>query len=59
MSTENHGLVRSASSSLDNEAVELRALSDEGIRVVAQAMNAAAADLRAALPGVPVFLGAP
>lgn len=44
---------------LDNQAVELRVLSDECSRVVTQTLAAVAADLREALPDVPVFLGAP
>lgn len=42
---------------LDNQAVELRVLSDECQRVVNQALLAVVADLRESLPKVPVFLG--
>lgn len=44
---------------LDNQAVELRVLSDECMRVVTQTLGTVASDLREALPDVPVFLGAP
>ncbi len=44
---------------LDNQAVELRVLSDECVRLVNLALNALAADLRESLPTVPVFLGTP
>lgn len=44
---------------LDNQAVELRVLSDECQRVVNQSLLAVVADLRDSLPNVPVFLGTP
>lgn len=43
----------------EKQTVELRVLSDEVMRVVNGALTALAADLRAAVAKVPVFLGAP